>query len=196
MKLRNKKTGEVIDGCFVVCEYEDGERFSVKDKPVFDSLAELTEDWEDYKPEPWLLPEHKEALRNFVDETKLKPTDKIKVVQSGLGTKIVGKKWYLFMHPDVGNLEDGTYLVADLLEDYEEKEPRIKDGINRKLVRVWAEALGISRCRFEYFVRHHDEHKCFSHGEYTLPLRGDSEIDCEPYETYTITELCGEKEDA
>lgn len=41
MKLRNKKTGGIINGCFVVCEYRDGARFSIDDKPVFESLAEL-----------------------------------------------------------------------------------------------------------------------------------------------------------
>lgn len=50
MNLRNKKTGETINGGFVVCEYKDGARFSVKDKPCFDSLDELKEEWEDYEP--------------------------------------------------------------------------------------------------------------------------------------------------
>lgn len=59
MKLRNKRTGKIIDGCFVVCEYDDGARFSVKDKPVFDSLAELNDDWEDYTPQEPLIKDEK-----------------------------------------------------------------------------------------------------------------------------------------
>lgn len=53
MKLRNKKTGKTINGGFVVCEYKDGARFSVKDKPCFDSLDELKEEWEDVPEEEW-----------------------------------------------------------------------------------------------------------------------------------------------
>lgn len=59
MNLRNKKTGETINGGFVVCEYKDGARFSVKDKPCFDSLDELKEEWEDYKPIELLIKDEK-----------------------------------------------------------------------------------------------------------------------------------------
>lgn len=47
--IRNKKTDKIINGCVVVCEYKDGARFSVKDKPVYDSLDQLNKEWEDVK---------------------------------------------------------------------------------------------------------------------------------------------------
>ena len=69
MRLRNKKTGEIINGGFVVCEYKDGARFSVKDKPCFDSLDELKEEWEDYKPIEPLIKDEKirKAVRAWAE---------------------------------------------------------------------------------------------------------------------------------
>ena len=49
MKLRNKKTGEIIDTAQVgVMENVDGGRFMFHDA-IYDSLTELTEEWEDYE---------------------------------------------------------------------------------------------------------------------------------------------------
>lgn len=63
MKLRNKKTGKTINGCFVVCEYKDGKRFSVNDKPVYDSISKLNEDYEDVE-EPLIKDEEvRKAVR-------------------------------------------------------------------------------------------------------------------------------------
>lgn len=72
--IKNKKTGKIIDGCVVVCEYKDGARFSVNDKPVFDSLSTLNEEWEDVK-EPLIKDEKvRKALRawyELFDENQL-----------------------------------------------------------------------------------------------------------------------------
>lgn len=69
MKLRNKKTGEIVNRWFVACEYKDGARFSVADKPVFDSLAELNEEWEDYTPKEPLIKDEKvrKAVRAWAE---------------------------------------------------------------------------------------------------------------------------------
>lgn len=73
MELRNKKTGETINGGFVVCEYKDGARFSVKDKPCFDSLAELNEEWEDYTPaDPEIADETtRETIREWYNKNRI-----------------------------------------------------------------------------------------------------------------------------
>lgn len=67
MKLRNKKTGKIINGCVVVREYKDGTRFSVKDKPVYGSIDQLNEEWED-AAEPLIKDEKiRKALRAAYD---------------------------------------------------------------------------------------------------------------------------------
>lgn len=43
MKLRNKKTGEVVETNNITATRDDGTIY-------YDSLAELNEDWEDYEP--------------------------------------------------------------------------------------------------------------------------------------------------
>jgi hypothetical protein len=63
MKLRNKKTGEIKEwqrvGAIVY-----GEMNEVYDSAEYNSLAELNEDWEDYKPaEPYI---EDEKIRKFV----------------------------------------------------------------------------------------------------------------------------------
>lgn len=68
---RNKKTGKIISGCFVVCEYKDGARFSVNDKPVYDSLSKLNEEWEDYTPQESIIKYDKiQELLKIVEELK------------------------------------------------------------------------------------------------------------------------------
>lgn len=74
--IRNKKTGKIINGCFIVCEYKDGARFSVNDKPVYKSISKLNEDYEDVK-EPLIKDEKicklvKEWATLFEEHRKIK----------------------------------------------------------------------------------------------------------------------------
>lgn len=67
MKLRNKKTGEIIiptDYTFV--SYDDGIRY---DHHIYYSLAELNEEWEDYTPTEPLIKDEKvrKAVRTWAD---------------------------------------------------------------------------------------------------------------------------------
>lgn len=69
--VRNKKTGKIINGCFVVCEYKDGERFGINKKPVYDSLSKLNEDWEDYTPQESIIKYDKiQEFLKIVEELK------------------------------------------------------------------------------------------------------------------------------
>ena len=57
MKLRNKKTGEIIIPTdYTFSTYDDGIRYG---HHIYYSLAELNEEWEDYKPKEPLI-ENKE----------------------------------------------------------------------------------------------------------------------------------------
>ena len=125
MKLRNKKTGEVvesfksgpIDLYFYLNKYEENE----VDRKTYQSLAELNSEWEDYEP----------------------------------------------------------------------KEPLIKNKKIRKAVRAWAEANN--------FLDDIEVHSLtagtrFSIGHYDIEFLGYFIYDLESNKTYTIDELCGEEE--
>ena len=129
MRLRNKKTGEVvesfkrgsIDLYLYPNEHKGGDEI---ERETYQSLAELNEDWEDYEP----------------------------------------------------------------------KEPLIKDEKIRKAVRAWAEANEISQAQFDRYISgfsaSDDEHNILSmisfDGFVFMFIDG---------EYYTITELCGEEEE-
>ena len=116
MKLRNKKTGEVIYAGdeLNLCNFAEN-HMSVVEEYKYNSLSELCNDWEDYEP----------------------------------------------------------------------KEPLIKDEKIRKAVRAWAEATGTTSI-------------CYWGGELESE-QNDSKIefdglDVEFGDNYTIAELCGEEE--
>lgn len=91
---------------------------------------------------------------------------------------------------------DEVYSIAELneeWEDYEPKEPLIKDEKIRKAVRAWAEA-----CKLK-----HVTYKQASNELYDADTRGafairftliPVEVYLEDGEHYTIAELCGEEE--
>lgn len=126
MKLRNKKTGKVVD----VWSFYDGDdtiniKYFTDDGQVdhkYNSLAELNEEWEDYEP----------------------------------------------------------------------KEPLIKDEKIRKAVRAWAEAVGQEETFIvSYSNEYHD--CCIYVSDLGSTATIDIGIDLNIKEgSYTITELCGE----
>lgn len=127
MKLRNKKTGEVvelfergpIDLYFYPNEHKGGDDI---DRKTYRSLAELNSEWEDYEP----------------------------------------------------------------------KEPLIKDEKIRKAVRAWAEANEIETVEYgEYWVSFRRDDKTISFKDADRCL-GFYEL--EDSRDYTIDELCGEEE--
>ena len=99
------------------------------------------------------------------------------------------------------DIERETYqslaeLNADW-EDYEPKEPLIKDEKVRKAVRVWAEANGFSVFRvnnqhFNY-VRIHGVKDRYSTNGSSIEFMGT--IAGAEKRTYEIAELCGEEEE-
>lgn len=125
MKLKNKKTGEVIEAIergmidlyFYSNEHEAGYDF---DRKTYNSLSELNSEWEDYEP----------------------------------------------------------------------KEPLIKDEKVRKAVRAWAEANGIGGCICKeeiHCITFETERGMFISFENADPIP--------PEGNYTINELCGEEEE-
>jgi hypothetical protein len=67
MKLRNKKTGEIIIPTdYTFATYDDGIKYG---HHIYYSLAELNEEWEDYKPKDPLIKDEKvrKAVRAWAD---------------------------------------------------------------------------------------------------------------------------------
>lgn len=66
MKLRNKKTGEVADLSIFGIELN----IRKENQPIYHSLADLNEEWEDYKPkEPLIKDENiRKIIRAWADE--------------------------------------------------------------------------------------------------------------------------------
>lgn len=65
MKLRNKKTGEVADLSIFGIELN----IRKENQPIYNSLAELNEEWEDYKPAEPLIKDEKirKAVRTWAE---------------------------------------------------------------------------------------------------------------------------------
>ena len=72
MKLRNKKTGEVrYFDCVSAIEYAEVNEIYSAEK--YESLAELNEDWEDYKPKEPLIKDEKirKAVRAWAEANEI-----------------------------------------------------------------------------------------------------------------------------
>jgi len=65
MKLRNKKTGEIVDVLGFYADYHDGDPKPI----VFNSITELRKDWEDYTPAEPLIKDEKirKAVRAWAE---------------------------------------------------------------------------------------------------------------------------------
>ena len=120
MKLRNKKTGKVINKNYP-------ERFIINSGGkiyFYDSLAELNEEWEDYNP----------------------------------------------------------------------KEPLIKDEKIRQCVKLWAEACGLTHATYK--MASNEFYDADTRGVFAIKFtRKPVEVYLEDGESFTIDELCGEEEE-
>ena len=70
MKLRNKKTGEIIIPTdYTFATYDDGIKYG---HHIYYSLAELVEEWEDYKPAEPLIKDEKirKAVRAWAEANR------------------------------------------------------------------------------------------------------------------------------
>lgn len=84
MKLRNKKTGEITSdfdwdfvGLVLKVDHSD-DTIEMDDKIEYHSLAELNEDWEDYKPAEPLIKDEK-SRKVFQEWVKLYDAERFRV---------------------------------------------------------------------------------------------------------------------
>lgn len=88
MKLRNKKTGQ--EGNFIINK-DHFECVDLEYVPEYKSLAELNEEWEDYKPVEPLIKDEKirKAVRAWADANGL--SEKLRVINEHFNCcKIIG----------------------------------------------------------------------------------------------------------
>lgn len=127
-----------------------------------------------------------------------------------LRNKKTGKIQEIVVMPVIGGYPDETVLVDGEIslkefnkvwEDYELRDPLIKDDKIRKTVRAWADINGYKKC----LVRVYDYDRmgvCIEEGV-TSFVSCDTklgitffniDLDIKTETVYTITELCGEEE--
>ena len=80
-------------------------------------------------------------------------------------------------------------------EDYEPKEPLIKDEKIRKVVRAWAEANGFNADYYEFNIKTLPAGTRFSVEHYDIEFIGFFIYDLQTENSYTIAELCREEEE-
>ena len=124
MKLRNKKTGEIVTGYIRVC-IQNNEKFPNPIEYLFyNSSTKFNEEWEDYKPKEPLIKDERTrkvirawAKVNSVEEVLYaERTDKSLFVLTDMGgddTSIMFVGW-------VPTLKDGVYYtIAELCGEEE-----------------------------------------------------------------------------
>lgn len=211
MKLRNKKTGEVFDalirekgggGSYSLIVYDikayESKRTLVDTTHYildeYDSLAELNEEWEGYKP----AEKKPRRYRLIKDLPTFNKGDEFYIAQTGA-------LWH-----DGGGDDDvcayaaGTLIkFPNILEDWFEPideakvEPLIEDEKIRKAVRAWAEANEIVKAfvvmneQLNWSVYGDDiDRNRFSIEFFSRVVSAGNEV-----VQYTITELCGEEDE-
>lgn len=135
MKLRNKKTGEIVDDGFVRATHDfqfdgqkhvlavfkgNGHRPPERVSRAYTSLAELNEEWEDYKPTESLIKDEKirKAVRAWAEAIKINGAkyDEFWRAFRFDNCTICFKGEYCF-----SELEDGkNYTIAELCGEEEE----------------------------------------------------------------------------
>ena len=113
-----------------------------------------------------------------------------------LRNKKTGEIAYLSIYGIMLHIRNSTqpryYSISELnaeWEDYEPKEPLIKDEKIRKAVRAWAEANGIDKC-----ICKEEIHCITFETERGMFISFEGVNALLPEGNFTITELCGEEE--
>lgn len=190
MKLRNKKTGEVIDaGCRTTLRGNSWiTRLIGGGKPIYinfyESLAELNEEWEDYKPKTNSRFRLVKDLPTFKagQEFHLSPKGNLILNDGKFGICAYAKQT-LEKFPNI--LED-WFEPLDVEDINVTNMPLIKDEKIRKAVRAWAEANEETELKVTG--------GCLVTTFKGLHFQLETEFRCSWTRNgvYTIDELCGE----
>lgn len=191
MKLRNKKTGEIVEA--ESCNSYPGtiglffEKGRETDR-AYETLAELNAEWEDYSP----AERKPRRYRLLKDLPTFNKGDEFYIAQTGA-------LWY-----DGGGDDDVCAyatqtlmrfpnILEDWFEPIEDSGPLIKDEKIRKVVRAWAEINSIE----EALYAESRTLCCFNDmgiGDFAIEFVGWIPTLKDGGE-YAIAELCGEEEE-
>lgn len=128
MKLRNKKTGEVVD-FKIIADYDDctsGWRLEKQDGSVlfYDHIDEIKEEWDDYRPTEPVIKDEKvrKAVRAWAEASEL---EHFTVVNEHFNCcKIMGRKGNrvskIEFQTTIPNTTHRTYAIAELCGEEEE----------------------------------------------------------------------------
>lgn len=127
MKLRNKKTGEIIDLAKRGLLKSDNDNHIIVYPEgtlkyyAYDSLAELNEEWVDYKPAKPLIKDEKvrKAVRVWAEVNEFEPNYKVKYLSYTYS--LTSWQADIEFNFDIKELEDGKeYTLAELCGEEEE----------------------------------------------------------------------------
>ena len=115
MKLRNRKTGDAVNGAIILKTYDHDEPW------YFDSIAELVEHWEDCKG-PLIKDEKiRKAVRAWAEANEIETVDYDKYwVAFGRDDKTISFKDYDKCLGFYGLDDNATYTIAELCGEEEE----------------------------------------------------------------------------
>lgn len=122
MKLRNKKTGEVVDLSIFGIELN----IRKENQPIYRSLAELNEEWEDYEPKEPLIKDEKirKAIRAWAEACGV---SKVMVAHPTSSTTIlasISNPYKISFSNERAFLPMGKeYSIAELCGEEETPEP-------------------------------------------------------------------------
>lgn len=115
MKLRNKKTGEIVEREeFILIKHIDGD--GGWQDGEYHSLAELNEAWEDYKPAEPLIKDEKvrKAVRAWAEANEIGPQDTIRF--NGIEHRLswISTAIEFNEYEALSDLEKEDYTIAEL----------------------------------------------------------------------------------
>lgn len=196
MRLRNKKTGEIGEAYWATFrEYGTDLCISMHKNGAFEevhSLAELNEEWEDYKP----TGEKPKRYRLMKDLPTFKAGEVFEIGEDGSLFRIdhTGNGSGRVMAYHRKTLDKFPSILEEWFEEIKPVEPLIKDEKIRKAVRAWAEASGL-----EHFTVINEHFNCCKimgrKCNRVSKIEFLTTIPNATHQTYTIAELCGEEQE-
>ena len=118
MKLRNKKTGKIVNVNKIGLAYNQVN--APFDLGVYNSLAELNEDWEDYTPQEPRLKDHakRKLLRKWADKNCI---TEVNVSVPTYDSAILSFSWGMlsidFVDYEEDLIDGATYTITELCGD-------------------------------------------------------------------------------
>lgn len=118
MKLRNKKTGRVVNFRHIAFDEPKDDR----ENYIYSSLAQFNEEWEDYKPAEPLIKDEKirKAVRAWAEANAVKKAEFEYVEGRGSYLKDYFCEVQIEFYDDLELTNRKTYTIAELCGEVEE----------------------------------------------------------------------------